>query len=368
MIELFPATIYYPVFLVISIILTLVYSKKLKKGITYPGQKGSFGIILPYAILFIVIIGLRPISIEFADTVSYAEIYQSLAGQDILSASLTFSDDLVFSFFMWACAQVMPCQVFFLIIEILYMVPVIIAIKKLVPGEPGAMLLFFMTAFSFFSYGTNGIRNGMACSLVILILALLQNLNVKKFIAAALLAVVAFFTHRSVALPIVCAVVCLIYGNTKGILAFWFLSIFISLVAGSQVETFFIGLGFDERMAEYSSENVNEEAFSHVGFRWDFLLYSAMPILLGWYIVIKRKIKDKTYQYFLNVYILCNAFWIMVIRMASSNRFAYLSWFLYPIVLGYPLLSFPVFKKANNKKVALILFAHTMFTVIMGLR
>ena len=145
------------------------------------------------------------------------------------------------------------------------------------------------------------------------------------------------------------------------------LSIGISLVAGNQVEAFFTGLGFDDRMSTYGSANVDASLFSSTGFRWDFLLYSAMPILLGWYIVFKRGIVCEKYSYLLNTYILCNSFWIMMIRASYSNRFAYLSWFLYPIVLAYPLLSFKVFQEQNNHKVALILVAHTTFTVIMSL-
>ena len=74
------------------------------------------------------------------------------------------------------------------------------------------------------------------------------------------------------------------------------------------------------------------------------------------------------YSYLLNSYILCNSFWVMMIRASYSNRFAYLSWFLYPVVLAYPLLKFPVFETNNKQKVALILLAHTAFTIIMSFK
>ena len=149
---------------------------------------------------------------------------------------------------------------------------------------------------------------------------------------------------------------------------FWFVSIVISLIGGNSIGSFFGTLGFDDRMANNTSEeSIAEYAhfFSSVGFRWDFLLYSFMPILLGLYTVFKRRYMDETYYILLSTYIYANSFWVMVIYAVSSNRFAYLSWFLYPIVLAYPLLKFPVFKKNHNQKTVLILFGHLLFTILM---
>ena len=42
-------------------------------------------------------------------------------------------------------------------------------------------------------------------------------------------------------------------------------------------------------------------------------------------------------------------------------------WFLYPIVLAYPLFNLPIFTKDHSKKVAIILLAHFGFTTIMWL-
>ena len=106
-------------------------------------------------------------------------------------------------------------------------------------------------------------------------------------------------------------------------------------------------------------------SYTKTGFRWDFLLYSFMPILLGWYVIFKKKVINSTYQLLLGTYIFANAFWIMVIRAEFSNRFAYLSWFLYPIVLAYPLLKFKLWPKTQGQKTAMIMFAHLAFTLIM---
>ena len=60
------------------------------------------------------------------------------------------------------------------------------------------------------------------------------------------------------------------------------------------MENFFAGLGFDDRLNSYITSDEYDDQFSDVGFRWDFLLYSVMPIILGWYVVIKKKVYQLT--------------------------------------------------------------------------
>ena len=54
----------------------------------------------------------------------------------------------------------------------------------------------------------------------------------------------------------------------------------------------------------------------------------------------------------------------MVIRSSFSNRFAYLSWFIYPVVMAYPLLRMNIWKD-QDRKTALILFFYSGFTFFM---
>ena len=91
-----------------------------------------------------------------------------------------------------------------------------------------------------------------------------------------------------------------------------------------------------------------------------------MPILLGYYVVIKRGISNRTYLILLNTYTLANAFWVMVIRANFSNRFAYLSWFMFPIVLAYPLFKFNIWGIHQGKKASMIMLAHVAFTWFMA--
>ena len=149
----------------------------------------------------------------------------------------------------------------------------------------------------------------------------------------------------------------------------WVGAILISLSLGETIANLISLISYDERLAEIAlkGDDVADEwgeSLKHQ-FRWDFLLYSAMPIVLAYYTIFKRKLFNDTYLLLLGTYIYANSFWVLVIRDLFSNRYAYLSWFIYPIVLAYPLLNLPVFEKNHSQKTAWILLGHFGFTTIM---
>lgn len=96
----------------------------------------------------------------------------------------------------------------------------------------------------------------------------------------------------------------------------------------------------DKRMSEYLNMSYKgmEQMFSNIGFRWDFIIYSLIPIIAGVKYIYTYCYEDKLFIRLFNTYIASNAFWLLTIHVPYNNRFAYLSWFLYPIVLIYPLL------------------------------
>lgn len=319
--------------------------------------------ILFYSVVFIFIVGLRPPTYQFADTGNYAYTYYAFQQKRIIYDPN--APEWLFYWLMMKCSSVMDVKTFFLIIEMCYVVPIILACKRLLPQSMGIAMLFCLGAFSFFTYSANGIRNGMACSFVILAFSFISGTKKEK-ILAGIFCFLAYNIHHSTVLPILCMVIAYFYKNTRMIMCFWLFSILISLLVGGVVESFFAGLGFDDRLSGYINSHQYDNSFSATGFRWDFLLYSAMPIWLGWYVNFNKKIVNRNYQLLLNTYILCNAFWVMLIRSSFSNRFAYLSWFMYPLVLAYPLLALPIWRD-QGKKVGLILMLQVGFTYVMWL-
>lgn len=311
----------------------------------------------------------------WADSINYANSYKFMMGDHGLDDNLVIDTgsewlwDFIMRSFVLAKA---PISYWFFLIACCYIGFMYLGIRRMMPNNQWIALLFCISSFSFFTFSYNGLRNGMACSIIIFALSYFIRFNLKGLLWGLFWSFMAMGIHRSSALPIICALVAYFTKlNFKWAYSFWLFSIVLSLLIGPEIQDFFANLGFDDRMKSYAGKIVSDNAelsqgaFSHTGFRWDFLLYSAMPIALGYYIVYKKKIQDRAYDFLLVTYTLANSFWVMVIQAAFSNRFAYLSWFLYPIVFAYPLLKVNIWKDQDRKTVQ-ILMLFVLFTVGMN--
>lgn len=353
---------YEPLYLAFVVVLSLWIGASRLLSRDYSHQQRGSGWILPFMIcvVFAYWLGLRPISgAAFGDTANYAYEYNLKGIRDV---KMDWSSEWIWQWLIMACKSAgLGVSSFFVIVELVYVLTAFFAARRFAPSDPMLAMLFVAGSLMFFTFGVNGLRNGMACHIVLLAISLLLD---DKYVSGGLLCLVAFGIHRSTALPIIAVLVGIfVVRDFRYALGFWVLSIFISLIAGGAVSNFFASLGFDDRMTQYTSIKAMG-MFSREGFRWDFLLYSAVPVFMGWYICIKRNIQDNWYNVICMVYCLCNAFWIMVIRSAYSNRFAYLSWFIYPIVIAYPLINLPVWED-QDRKTGWILLAYVGFTGFM---
>ena len=297
------------------------------------------------------------------DTGRYAANYAIMAIG--ISPEEGLSDWLFYSF-QYTCAQMMPLSMFFALVSILYVVPVYLACKRFIWNNATWMLLFAMGAFSFFSYGVNGIRHGLATTFVLMALTYI-NVNAKDKILCFLFCLIAINCHKSTGLSILAMLFAYFVKNPKFMFYAWGLAVIGSLLMGERLSGIFMSMGLDGRMEQYltlQNDSETEAAIANSGFRWDFLLYSAMPIFLGWYCIFKKKLFDRTYLLLLGTYIYANAVWVILIRVPFSNRFAFLSWFLYGIVLAYPLFKFNLWRN-QSRKVQWIMMAHVTFTFLM---
>lgn len=352
--------------------------------------KNSMAPALIMICVYIIVMGLRPLSYRFVDTMNYARTYYNTLP---LYGEIDWHKEWLFALYRtWCKSMGFTVNTYFLIIEIGYLGFMFWAYKKALWENAWFAMLFGLSAFSFFTYGVNGIRNGLACSFVTL--AIIFAAKDKNYIVAGIICFLALGIHKSTLLPTAAMVAGLFFiKKPKIALMFWAMSIPLSLVAGGPISSFFMGLGFDDRAEAYiSGDNAKYGNFSSTGFRWDFLAYSAMPVWLIWYVIKKIEKKrlemgiEKTveeedsgvygagimadaqsmrvFNVLSIVYLLTNAFWVMVIKASFSNRFAYLSWFIYPLVLAYGVIRLHIWDD-QDKKAGLILLAHAGFTIIM---
>jgi EpsG-like putative glucosyltransferase len=317
---------------------------------------------LGYFILIFTIIylGTRPISGKyFIDMRTYANNFEKYADGE----SVPKEKDVYFEYFMKWCSGIMSVYWFFFLCAVLYVVPMFLFCKKIFQEYWFYAFIMLLTSLTFWSSGVNGIRSGIATSLILLAIA---NAN-RKIWLFLLLAIAAMF-HKSMFLIIGAYVITRYYKNTKWLLVFWVLSIFLSAAMGGFWQTFFSNFGFeDDRLSGYLSGDQDEfQEAVKVGFRWDFLLYSASAVFAGWYFIFRKGYKDILYGQLFGMYLITNAFWILVIRANFSARFAYLSWFMMGIIIIYPFLKNQFFTK-QHLIVGRILLIYFLFTYIRGI-
>lgn len=354
------STAYYCFFVVVCW-LTIIYyvgsnTQKILHAESSPSQ--PLAVFLTFVVAFF--LGLRQIAGDFGDTISYAHHYDLITKY----ASVKFNTEWLWENLQFFSKRVLGFNIheFFVLDDLLYFSGMLICSAILMRKNLWLAMLFFFTAFQTYSFGTNGLRNGLSCSLVLVAMSLLAT-RTKQYVAAILM-LMALFIHRSSMLPTSMAVLSLFYiKDTKSVLRLWYASIVLSLFAGPLFEQFFASLGFDDRMSSYTASSGSNDIL-YSGFRWDFLFYSAFPVWMIWYVTQYRKFRSPEYSIFANTYLLCNAFWILVIRASFSNRFAYLSWFLYPVVIAFPLMRMNLWKD-QDRKTAIIFFFYTGFTFFM---
>ncbi len=321
---------------VFAVLLTSVQSELTdEKNIRSKEIFGKF--ILLFVILYL---GLRPISAWFGDMIIYNIEFQDYVN----GAPFDIKKDFIFECMKFFYAKYLNAETFFFTCAFLYVFLLYVAAKKMFKDYWFYAFLMFIVAFTFWAYGTNGIRNGLATSVFI------YAISRDKKASIVLLLIVTYFVHKGMLIPILAFIITNYYSNSKAYLSFWIFAIPLSFVVGGFFETFFLGLGFgDEKLTTYlgSFNQASEGVELVAGFRWDFLLYSASGAFAGWFFIVKKGFQDVLYQRIFNTYLIANGIWILIIRANYSNRFAFLSWFLLGLVIIYPLLKSRIYTKQH---------------------
>lgn len=338
-------SLYGPIFQWVLFVLVLIMAARCNANTIYNGsvaqRMSSIGKLLVLAIT--IIVGFRPVSGYFGDTVNYASGFFSRAatGQaDYIASFCSFEGEYVFTALQDFCIQYADLQAFFLILAIIFFGCQYLACWRILGKYWFAPFVAMACMIDYWGFAVNGIRNGAAANLMIL--ALTYGRRWKLSLPLGLMAI---GIHKSMLLVGVAAIVAHYYHKTRVYLIGWCCSIMVSAIAGGATSEFLLThLGdADDRMQkylEYGKDAAMMAGFSSSGFRVDFLVYSAVPIMVGyWYTEIKHA-NDTVYRWWLNIYIIANSFWILMMKAAFSNRFAVLSWFIAGIVLMYPFFKY----------------------------
>ena len=322
-------------------------------------DRGNSALVL--AVLMALLIGIRPVHDVFADTVGYAAYYRYLSHEDFLFSINV--ENLVFdNVLAWMSSNGFSVSAFFTACSFTYFIGRWWAYKKMFPQNTLVAFLMFLGAFISYTSSVNGFKAGAAASLFCCAIACKDDFP-KRLWRPALFLTLSFGIHHSMYVCIAGYIVCLFYKNTKVYLAFWLLALACAVLHVSYFQILFAGLT-DQKGASYLITNGDSGWIT--GMRYDFVIYSAMPVLLGWYIRFKKNIVIEGYDFVLNLYLLMNGMWMLCMYASFTNRIAALSWFMYPMVLCYPFLKgYKLQKISNNLSIAKVMLYQLCFTLFM---
>ena len=358
-----PAKSYYTIYLIIVTILTLfTYSKYSKKNadIISPQSKKRDGTFL-LVLFMVVFIGLRPASYVFVDMMNYITHYHALYEGIDFVFNRNAENFLFDNYVAWIGSNYLGTTFLFVSIAAIYFICTYIACRRMFPRDTLVAYLVFLAAFSTFSYGTNGIKAGAAGAIFLMAMSYRGNLKI-----CIPLVLVSLGFHHSMIMTVVAFALTLVYKNSKVYFAGWCFCLLIAIAHITFFQELFAGILSDsgDSGAGYLSD-VNGDWGGKTGFRIDFVIYSAMPILVGYWAVYKKKLQlSKIYTCLLNLYMILNGTWMLCMYANFTNRIAYLSWFLYPIVLIYPYLN-ENWGISRYKSFSLVVLAHLGFTLFM---
>lgn len=359
-VEIYTAVYYF--FLTFSIVLAILplfLKKDLNEFPRINLYTGTFLIL----IITIAFIGFRdPFGSwrYFGDTSQYSLIYQ-----DLDYATYGTKKDLGFYTFMLLCKSIMSVSSFYVCCAIIYVILPFLTFRKWFKEYAFFALVLFVTSMSFWSFGINGIRNGLATSIFIFALGYYNRL-----IICVPLMILSMMFHSSLILPFVVFLASSKVKNTMLLIKLWLMATILSFFVGNQIEIligdFLSTSGFtdDKRVDTYFQEEI-DGVIADKRYRLDFIIYSAIAIVLGYYYKFKLNFQSELYDRIFNMYIMANIIWIFLIYLAFTNRIAYLSWFLMPIVMIFPLLKSQNIVKNRSKWIYMIILGSIVFTLLM---
>lgn len=352
---IFYRALYRSLYLIVVFVLTVIAMSQYRHCDVYRKHIGSNMSSTIIALIFAFFIGIRPHR-GFEDTGNYVEYYDMVYGTlfqfDWGAENFLFDNLLNFM-----ASLGVPVTLFFIVIAIIYFVGTAIACGKLFPGNTLLAFVTYLGAFSTFSYGTNGVKAGAAAAFFLLALAYRE----RKIFAVFLLWISLGF-HHSMQAPIVAFIISYFYQKDKYYFYGW---VFCLLMAAAHVtffQSFFSNFTDERGLTDYLYVGKTTKTVS--GFRPDFILYSAVPMCIGYYIIIKKRIQSPIYSFLWRVYTLTNSVFLLCTYANFINRIAYLSWLMYPIVLLYPFVNITC-SNYQKKYVGYAVYGHLFFTLFM---
>lgn len=354
---------YQPIYLILVTVFSIVYYNKYtsSKKVVYDNKR----LAIFLAILFSIFIGLRPPFDILSDTGGLVIYYQSVAN-DFFEFTWD-TDNFVFDNLLWGMSAFgFDYSIWLTFVASIYFFGRYIAYKKIFPNNTNIAFLVFLGAFITYSSATNGFKAGAASSLFVCAVAYKDTLRVAipfLFLAVGM--------HHAMLVCVIAYIIAYFYKKQKIYYCIWLISLLLAIAHVTYFQNLLGTISPDEKAGSYLSLDSHLDSVSwRGGMRYDFALYSAIPIIQSWWHRRRYNFISDRYTFILNLYMLLNSVWMLCMYANFTNRIAALSWALYPIVIMLPYVE----KKegievygtyGSNKAISKVLLYNLLFTLFM---
>ncbi len=328
------AEIYQSVYISVIALLTLFVGYKYtsyEANRVYSGERENIFPSLLLVTIMIAFIGLRPISKAFTDMVGYAEAMSTHVFENV---EVTWDNNYLFTPMMaFLSSHDASPRTPIIILAFINIFSTFLAVRKFFPNDTLIALLTVFGSFVYFATAVNGIKAGCAMGLLLCSIAYRD-----KLLISLLFLFLSFGFHHSMQMAVGAYAVCFVFRNSKFYFGIWLFALICALMHVTEFQEWF-GTMTDESGASYLLTDIEDSSFGgRTGFRYDFVLYSSVPVIVGLFAIFKKEIKSTAYSFILNMYLLLDAIWMLCMYAPYNNRIAEIPWGVLPIALIYPLL------------------------------
>lgn len=288
----------------------------------------TYGLALVTAYLF----GFRDEEVG-VDTKTYKYLYEHVF---LPMSNFEFRKDILWDSINFLFTRVTNESTYlFVFVAFGYIMLPIFGVQKYLKENVVYFLLLFLISPNFFLYGANGIRNGLAASLFLFSFRYFRNYR------QLIIIVISILVHASMIVPSIFLLLSKYIKNIKAIYFIWFIMLVFSAIGFDFLRMIPIGV---DRLGTYIEGTSELETNKILNIPVNFLVYSISPIIISWYYIVIKRTYDELFYSISLTYLLSSCVYIAAFHANFAVRFAYLSEFLMPFVIIYPLFKFKTIK------------------------
>lgn len=226
----------------------------------------------------------------------------------------------------------------------------------------GYFVLCVVSTMGFVSFGSNAIRAGFGISL--LLFAFCSDNRWLKVVYILL----AVGCNMPMLIPVTGLLLSkYILKKDRHCEIIWLMCLLITSFTSIVSDVMSIASVIDARANGYVDPSDGSDVYRS-GFRFDFIIYTIVPILLARFFKKRLLEENPTYNLLYRTYLLVSSLWLLIIRVPYTDRFVYLAWFMIPFLLMYPLLNGKLIIKRHNTVVLLIISLYAFINLALSLK